>query len=322
MGRRLALLVLLVPLAVSAAAEARSKSVKVRMPAEGDISFARYLVRTTAPKDLTVRNARRLGTSMVVTAARTLSRRRYEVTVMMVNPEGGASAAQAGSLVELIFESAARTRISLAGVAFADSFLNEPVTADEIRAVNRLCARKPPRRITRRIRRSRGFFESRGGSAGNRRSVRVLFAAAACQDEVPGATLAASDGLKAVGVKVPPCTGTARRDPANSKEAAVELICTEGANFITVRAQDGNVATNCAGPPDSICRVAQQCGPAGPESSCHLDPNDFDLRTPFTLRTAWQADPDISSVRASTRAQNAQMPTDLISLYLRLLDRS
>jgi hypothetical protein len=44
---------------------------------------------------------------MVVTAARTLSHRRYEVTVMMVNPEGGASAAQAGS-VELIFESAAR----------------------------------------------------------------------------------------------------------------------------------------------------------------------------------------------------------------------
>jgi hypothetical protein len=152
--------------------------------------------------------------------------------------------------------------------------------------------------------------------------VRVLFAAGACQDEVPGATLAASDGLKAVGVKVPPCTGTARRDPANSKEAAVELICTEGANFITVRAQDGNVATNCAGPSDSICRFGAQCGPAGPESSCHFDPNDFDLRTPFMLRTAWQADPDISRVRANTPQQTTASPTDFISLYLRLLDRS
>jgi hypothetical protein len=148
----------------------------------------------------------------------------------------------------------------------------------------------------------------------------VFFTGAACQDDLSGSTLAAVDGLKGMGVNVPPCTGTARRDPANSREAAVELVCTEGASFITVRAQDGNVATNCAGPPDSICRVAQQCGPAGPESSCHLDPNDFDLRTPFTLRTAWQADPDISSVRASTRPQNAQMPTDFISLYLRHLN--
>ena len=313
---------LLVPLAVPAAADARSKLVKVRMPADGDVSFARLMVKTSKPGDVTVRNARRLGSSMVVTAARPLSRRRYEVTVMLANPEGGASGAQLGGFAEITFQSLGRATLGMIVLGFVDSMLTEPLTGTEPKAVNSLCRRKPPRRIPPRTRRSRRFFESRGGTAGNRRRVRVLFAAATCQDEVPAATLAASDGLKAVGVRVPPCTGTARRDPANSREAAVELICTEGANFITIRAQDGNVATNCAGPQDSICRVGQQCGPAGPESSCHLDPNDFDLRTPFTLRTAWQADPDISSIRARTPSQNAQMPTDFISLYLRLLDGS
>ena len=97
------------------------------MPPEGGISFARYIVTTAKPDDLTVRGARRLGSSMILTAARPLSRRRYEVTALLVNPGSGGSAAQ-GSAFELVFESVQRAKLAVTLFGIVTGVLDEPLT--------------------------------------------------------------------------------------------------------------------------------------------------------------------------------------------------
>jgi hypothetical protein len=289
MARRLALLpLLLVPLALPAAADARSKSVTLRLPADGGISFARYVVTTAKPDDVTIRNARRLGSSMVLTAARPLSRRRYELTAMLVNPDGGAGAAQGDRFYEMSVRSRGQAKIAVAKTGGADDVLTQPVTTAEASAVNRLCERPPPTRLRRIVRRSRGFFSARGGAAGTRRRIRVLFTPEVCQDK-PAATIApASRQLRELGVAVPGCVGSVQRYQGSPNEVSARMVCTQATNLFSLRATPGNDGLNCLGPPGSTCACGPFCAPLPPESACYGDSNGFDMDTLLEFRASFE----------------------------------
>ncbi len=280
MTRRLPVLLLLLALALPAAAEARSKTVKLRLPAEGDISFARYTVTTAKPDALRLPSARRLGNSIVVTGASVLPRNRYEVTVMLVNPQGGASGAQTTNF-DVVFPSRGSAPITASKTGAAVNLLTQPVTEKESTAVGRLCDRPPPRRSRRR---SRGFYQARGGSSGDRRRIRVLFTPEACQDQPPTETGAASRQLRELGVSVPGCTGSVARYGADPMEVNARMVCTQATNAFALRAPTGNEGRNCLGPQGSACAYGQFCAPMPRESVCYGDTDGFASDTLLEFR--------------------------------------
>jgi hypothetical protein len=318
MARRLALLLLLVPLAVPAASEARTKSVKVRMPGEGGISFARYIVKTAKPDDLTIRRAGRLGSSMILTAVRPLSRRRYEVTAMLVNPGGGAGAAQGGSF-DMLFESVGRATIRVALVTIAASVLTEPPTPRESRAVDRFCSRPPPARAPRTHRRGRGFYSSRGSTPGTRRRIRVLFTPEVCQDQ-PAETGAASRQLRELGVSVPGCTGRVGRYQGSPNEVSAQMVCTQSTNVFALRAPAGNQGTNCLGPQGSACAYGQFCQPMPQESTCYGDRDGFASDTLLEFRAAFAQPVEPQDIRGIWVPQGSPVVTEQHAYLRHLLD--
>jgi hypothetical protein len=316
MTRRLAVLLWLVVLAVPAAADARSKRVKVRLPAEGDISVARYMVTTANPDGVTIRRSPRLGDAVVATAGRRLSRRRHEVTVMLANPQGGASASQEGeTIVDLIFRELSPPVVQVYKTAEVDNALTQPATPKETRAVNGICRRPPPRSGRRSARR---FFSSRGRGA---RLVRGSFATALCQQGNPTETTRAADALRDLGVSVPACTGTAASDPADSKQAVVTLTCSQPTEFVAIRGQDGNDALECRGPEESVCACGPACTPLPVESSCFFDRDGFALGASHEFRTHWREGANLADIRASTRAPGSRSVDDFRFGYLRYIVR-
>lgn len=309
MTRGLSAPLVVLMLAVPAAADARSKSVKVRVPVEGDISVARYRVTASEPAGVTIRRPARLGDAVVLTAGRQLSRRRHEVTVMLANPQGGASASQEGeTIVDLIFGPQV---VDVYKTAQADNVLTQTATPKEAQAVNRVCKRRAPRRGTRR---TRAWFRSRGAGA---RRLRVTFQPAVCQEGSATATLNATDSLRDLGLSVPACTGTVAGDPADSKQAVVRLTCSQPTEFVAIRAQGGNDALNCSGPTGSLCQCGPACSPLPVESSCFFDRDGFALRTPLEFRTHWREGADVASVQATARAPGSRSVEDFEHQYLR-----
>jgi hypothetical protein len=318
MARGVAALAVLVTLAVPGIAEARSKTVKVRMPAEGGVSFARYIVKTAKPDDLTVRNARRLGSSMVVTAARPLSRRRHEVTVMLVNPQGGSNAAQLDTLVEITFNSIGRAALGLLVMGLADDVLTEPPTESESRTVTQICNRPPPTRRPRTRRRGRGFYQARGSTPGTRRRIRVLFTSEVCQDQPPTETGAASRQLRELGVTVPGCTGSLGRYQGSPNEVRAQMVCTRATNVFSLRAPTGNQGSNCLGPQGSACAYGQFCAPMPRESTCYGDSNGFDSDTLLEFRAAFEQPVEPQDIRGIWVPQGSPVVTEEHA-YLRLV---
>ncbi len=320
MARGVAALAVLFTLAVPGIAEARSKTVKVRMPAEGGISFARYVVTTAKPDNLTVRNARRLGSSMVVTATRPLSRRRHEVTVMLVNPQGGSRAAQFDSFVEVTFNSIGRVALGLLVMGRADDVLTEPLTESESRAATRLCDRPPPTRRPRTRRRGRGFYSSRGSTPGTRRRIRVLFSPEVCQDQPPAETSAAGRQLRELGVSVPGCTGRVERYQGSPNEVSAQMVCTQATNVFSLRAPTGNQGQNCLGPQGSSCAYGQFCQPMPRESTCYGDSNGFAQDTLLEFRAQFAQPVTPADIRGIWVPQGSPVVTDQHAYLRRILD--
>ena len=319
MARRLALLLLVVPLAMPAAAEARSQSVKVRMPAEGDMSFARYIVTTSNPDDLTVRGARRLGSSMILTSARPLGRRRYEVTALLVNPGTDGGAAQRGAF-ELVFQSfeLAKGAITLFGIVH--NFLNEPLTGSEPEALGQFCDRPPPTSPRRIRRRGRRFFESRGGTADGRRRIRRLFTPAACPDTSPAATAAATRELRERGIDVPGCVGSVGSHQGSPNEVSARMVCTKATNVFSLRAPAGNEGRNCMTPQGSACAYGPFCQPMPRESTCYADSDGFAQDTLLEFRAQFAQPVAPRDVRGFWIPQGSQVVTDEHAYLRPILD--
>jgi hypothetical protein len=321
MTRRLPVLPLLLALALPAGADARTKSVKVRMPAEGGISFARYIVTTAKPDDLTVRRARLLGSSMILTAVRPLSGRRYEVTAMLVNPGGGAGAAQGGTF-DLVFASVERAKIAVTLFSIVTGALDEPPTPSELPAVTQFCGRPPPARAPRTRRRGRGFYQSRGGAAGTRRRIRVLFTSEVCQDQPPAEMGAVSRQLRELGVSVPGCTGTVERFQGSPNEVNARMVCTQATNVFSLRASTGNQGQNCLGPQGSACAYGQFCAPMPPESTCYGDSNGFDSDTLLEFRAQFAQPVTPADIRGIWVPQGSPVVTEQFAYLRYVLDKN
>jgi len=271
-----ALLVLLAALALPAGAEAASKTVKMRLPSDGGISVAQYRVTTAAPGKAVIRNSRRLGDAKVSVLGRRVRGRRYEVTVVALNPRSGASAAQTDTAISILLLTSRPAPIAAAKTGAADNVLSEPATPRGATTVSRLCAR--PRA------RGRGrFFAGRG--SGNRR-IRVRFTGVACQEGTPQETLEARTGLESLGAAVPSCMGTTERFGDSATEVVVRAVCTEQARLFSLRAQPGNAALDCLAPSGASCT----CGPAcrgTAEDACFASPGGLPVGTLMEFRAAW-----------------------------------
>jgi hypothetical protein len=287
MARGLAVLAVLVTLAVPAAADAASKSVKLRMPADGEVSFARYTVTAAKPEGLTIRRASRLGTSMILSAVRPLSRRKHEVTVLLVNPGRGAGDAGAEEFYRGIFGLGSGSGGSVKKTGAADEVLTQPLTTPERESIDRLCNRPPPTRAPRTRRRGRGFYQSRGGAPRTGRRIRVLFTPEACQDQTPAETSAASRQLRELGVTVPGCTGSVDRHGESPNEVSARMVCTQATNVFSLRAATGNEGLNCLGPPGSACACGPFCTPLPRESACYADNDGFASDTLLEFRASF-----------------------------------
>jgi hypothetical protein len=236
---------------------------------------------------VTVRRPRRRRSSMVLTAARPLGRRRYEVTAMLANPDAGVGAAQDGTIVDLIFESLGNADIAARKTDGAEDVLTRPVTPREAGSVSRFCGRPPPSRARRSGRRARGFFRSRGGAAGTRRRIRTLFAPQVCQDAAASTTAPASRQLRELGIAVPGCSGTVERYAGSPNEVSARMVCTQATNVLSLRAPAGNDGLNCLGPPGSTCACGPFCAPLPRESACYLDNDGFASDTLLEFRAAF-----------------------------------
>jgi hypothetical protein len=285
--RRAFALPLILTLVVPATAAAQSKRVKLPLPAEGDISFARYTVKNAS--GVTIRRSPRLGDSMVLTGGRSLGRRRHEVFVVLANPGTGAGAAQEGEgLADLIFKAIEEDqRATARKTSEATDLMTKKATPAEARAVNQACGRRSRRTIGRRFRRSRSFFRSRGGTAGALRRMRVLFAPQVCQDAPASTTAPASRQLRELGIAVPGCSGTVERYQGSPNEVSARMVCTQATNVFSLRAATGNDGLNCLGPPDSTCACGPFCAPLPRESACYFDNDGFQSDTLLEFRAAF-----------------------------------
>jgi hypothetical protein len=319
MARWLAVLLFVVALAFPAGAGAASKRATLPLPANGDMSIARYVVKTPRPDGVSIRRPSRLGDAIVATAGRRLSRRRHEVTVLLANPVGGGTASQEGeTLVELIFKALGPQTVVVVPPVTASDLLTQPPAPKEARTVDRVCDKPPPSRSRRRgSRGSRRFFQSRGSGA---RRVRALFSPGVCQEGTEAERLAAGDGLRGLGLSVPGCTGTVAADPTDAKQAVAALACTEPTRFVSIRAQGGNEGLNCRGPAGSLCQCGPACAPLPVESSCFFDQDGFDLRSPLEFRTHWERGADVARIRGIWVPQGSPVSDGRYVYLRRVLD--
>jgi hypothetical protein len=221
---------------------------------------------------------------MILSAVRPLSRRKYEVTVLLVNPGRGAGDAGAEEFYRGIFGLGAGSGGAVKKTGAVDEVLTQPLTTPERESIDRLCNRPPPTRAPRTRRRGRGFYQSRGGAPRTGRRIRVLFTPEVCQNQTPAETGAASRQLRELGVSVPGCTGTIERYQGSPNEVSARTVCTQATNVFSLRAPTGNDGRNCLTPPGSACAYGQFCAPMPRESTCYGDSNGFAQDTLLEFR--------------------------------------
>jgi len=277
MARGLPALVLVLTLALPAGATAASKRVTVPVPANGDVAFAQYRVTTGSPGKATIRNARRLGDLRIDVSGRRLGGRRYEVTILALNPGGGASAA--GNPQPNI-QLGSTGGIGAKKTGSADNLFSQSPTAKETSAVDRFCRR--------RARQGRRFFRSSRFFSTHENPMRITFQGVACQDLPDDETIAGRATLEALGAEPPTCMGTARRYLNLTNEIDTRMICAGPTGAIALRAATGNEGLNCVGPPGSVCACGPFCNPLPPESGCFVDNDGFAMNTQLNFRVSWQ----------------------------------
>jgi hypothetical protein len=303
-----ALLLLLLALALPAGAGAASRTVKMKLPADGGLSLAQYRVTTAAPGKAVIRNARRLGDAKVVVSARRVRGRRYQLTVLALNPRSGASAAQTDTAISILLLTSRPAPIAVAKTGAAGNVLTEPQTAKESSAVRRICARP----------RGRGRSRFVAGVGSSRRRMRVLFTPMACQDRTQAETLAARAGLESLGAAVPGCFGTSQRYQDSATEVLVRAICATAARVVNIQAPTGNTALNCLAPSGASCACGPFCAPFPPESGCFNDSDNFALNTPLDFRVEYEQPVQPRDITAIWVPQGSPV-TDGEFAYLRYL---
>jgi hypothetical protein len=310
MARGLPALLLLLLLALPAGAAAASKTVKLPVPADGDVSFAQYRVLTAAPGEARIRNARRIGGTQVSVFGRRVRGRRYEVTVVALNPRGGARAAQTDTAISILLLTSKPAPIGAAKTGAADNVLTQAPTPKESAGIRRFCSGRLP------AARRRGRFFA--GSHRSRTRVRGQFVPFACLNETPEKTVAARAGLEAAGVAVPGCVGTTQRYQDSSTEMLIRAICSSPTPLVNIQAQKGNTGANCLGPPGSTCACGPFCAPLPAESGCFNDNDNFAINTPLEFRVAYQQPVDPRDVTSIWVPQGSPV-TDSRHTYLRAL---
>jgi hypothetical protein len=275
MARGLSVLPFVLMFALPGVAEAASKRVTVPVPANGDVAFSQYQVSTTSPGRAVIRNTRRLGDLRIDASGRRLSRRSYEVTVLALNPAGGASAS--GSQRPVILLHSDVGDIGARKTGSADNLMSQSPTAKESSAISRRC-RRP-------LARSRRFFSADRSSP---RRFRFSFSGFVCQEGSTTQTIAGQATLAALGADPPTCMGTARRYLGLTNEIDTRMICAAPTRAIGIRAADGNNGLNCVGPPGSVCACGPACSPFPPESGCFLDNDGFAMNTRLDFRVSWE----------------------------------
>jgi len=275
MARGVAAVPLLMSLVVSAGAEAASKRVTVPVPANGDIAFTQYRVTTASPGKATIQNSRRLGDLRIDVSGRRIGARRYEVTVLALNPAGGASAA--GEQKPIIMLHSFAGGIGARRTGAANNVLTQTPTASETSAVSRRCRRPLPR--------GRRFFSA---DRSTNRRFRFSFSGFVCQDGSVDQTIAGRATLEALGADPPTCMGTARRYLDLTSEIDARMICAGPTRAIGLLATPGNNGLNCIGPPGSACACGPACAPFPPESACYIDNDGFATNTLLNFRASYE----------------------------------
>ena len=276
MARGLPALLLVLTLALPASAAAASKRVTVPVPADGDVAVAQYRVTTGAPGKATIRNARRLGDLRIDVSGQRVGRRAYELTILALNPRGGASAA--GNPQPNI-QLGSTGGIGAKKTGSADNLLSQSPTAKESSAVDRFCRRRRGSR--------RRFLEADRGVPGASSRYRFSFSGFACQEGPPNETIAGRATLEALGADPPTCMGTAQRYLDLTNEIDARMICSGPTRAIALRAATGNEGLNCVGPAGSVCACGPFCNPLPPESGCFVDNDGFAMNTRLNFRVSW-----------------------------------
>ncbi|HMJ95512.1 MAG TPA: hypothetical protein VK486_06645 [Thermoleophilaceae bacterium] len=289
MARRLAALLFAAALALPAGADAASKRVTVPVPANGDVAFTQYRVTAASPGKATIPNARRLGDLRIDVSGGRIASRSYEVTVLVLNPTGRASAAQN---TQPVIQLSSGGEIGARKTGSAINLFSQPPTRRESAALDRLCAQ--PRSRTRRLFSRSRFLSPRTSPMRNFR-----FQAAACQDRPPAQTIAGRSAFEALGVPPPACMGSARRYLDLTNEIDARMICSGPTRALGLLASPGNAGLTCLGPPGSQCAVGPTCSPFPPESGCFVDNDNFAMNTPLNFRVSYEGPiqpPDITAI--------------------------
>jgi hypothetical protein len=280
MARRLSVvLVLFAMLALPAVAEAASKTVKVPVPGQGNLSIAQYRVKMgerEAPK-AKVANASRLGDTNVIVSVSKRTGRRYDVTVFAMNPSGGASAAGVPN-ASIKISGVGRLRVSeimtVADVLDAElgDFLQAArfclSRAARLELRESLIAAGIPKRQAKRIIRALRRYLCQQGTLEQR-----IAAARTLEDEM--------------GLAAPECFGTADEFQASLAELVILLTCIAPSEAIILYAQQGNHGTNCLGPPGSACAAGPACRPLPPEAVCFFFSGGVPLGVVVQLNARW-----------------------------------
>jgi hypothetical protein len=276
MTRRLpVLLLLVVALALPAGAEARTA--KVRVPEEGNLTVAQYRAKVPRGTSPTVRiaNRRRLGDTKVIVAVARLRGRRYEVTVVAMNPSS-ATAALDTPTPQVFIE----TRFVLVRRSFLDDMLDGLERTDL--GFGKFCqspsssGARSPDFSGRMIGAPRNVFRASGILLCRQVAPHLV-------DEIDRARRR----LTGNGLSVPPCSGRTSSFKDSPREMVVVLACASRTDVVAVLAEDGNVGTNCLAAQGTICQFGQGCQPLPPESVCYFRPDGFLPGDVHTVRGEW-----------------------------------
>jgi hypothetical protein len=259
-------------LPAGAGAAVKRKTAKVALPANGDITLvqARATVRGRRPPRVSLRRARRIGDAKIVVTLRRTGRRVYRLTVLVMNPRGGASAAQlVRAPIQVNGEGLA---LKQQGLGVRNLFTREPgVTQNQAISTSCVDAALQVGRGTKVV--------ARGLSQAGARQTFNLVGVFICQDGDTAAIIDSRTALQRTGLVMPGCFGTVSPFLGDPREIVIDFTCVQTARWIVIEVP-GNQATATLGPPGSDSGTGDYCSGRPNIAACFHRQDGFPIDTP------------------------------------------
>jgi hypothetical protein len=269
----LALLTCIALLWPAQAGAARTKTLKVRAPAEGAVNLVAFRFKAPAGRRprLSLGTRRGLGDLRIVGAVRKRRGRNWEGAVFVSNPRSGSARASQGATIA--FRLVTPTIAHIANLAA----LMFPVYAQHFEARRRAAACDGSGVLTRPG--SSSFSYSLHGG----RDLKSLFGAQAryaCQSGSGSQIARAQDLLTRTRIDAPECSGTVLFADQETR-AFIRGVCGVHTTGLITVGQNGNRATACNNA-TGLCAAGPPACPT-PESACFDNPSGFPQRTVFGI---------------------------------------